>query len=62
LLNAPCHLARFLASAEKKVGAGRADDRGAGVLRDHEATKRRRAGQARQRQICFNEERRAIDV
>jgi hypothetical protein len=62
LLNAPCHLARFLASAEKKIGAGRADDRRAGVLRYHEATKRRRVGRARQRQICFDEERRAVDV
>jgi hypothetical protein len=38
LLDSPCQLAGFLASAEEKVGARRPDDRRAGVLGDHQTT------------------------
>jgi hypothetical protein len=62
LLDAPCQLAGFLASAEEKVGAGRADDRRARVLRYHQATEGRLARRAWRRQICFDEKRRAVGV
>jgi hypothetical protein len=61
-LDASCDLTGLLTGTEKEIGAGGADDRRAGILRDHEASERRLAARTRQRQISFDEERCAIGV
>src|SRR6202035_3104176 len=48
--------------AEINIGPRRTDDGAAGILRDHRAAKTRRGLFARDRQIGFDPERRAVDV
>src|SRR5260370_81778 len=62
LANAPGNRTGILAGAEVKVGAGRTDDRRAGVLRDHEATEIVLGACAVDRQLRLDEKRRAVDV
>ena len=62
LAHAPGDPPRLIARAPVEIGARRPDDGGAGVLRHHQAAERRRRLGGLDRQVGFDEKRRAIDV
>ena len=62
MLDAASDAAGLVAGAEIEIGARRADDGRAGILRDRQAAERRRRLGALDRQVALDEERRAVFV
>ena len=62
MANAAGDATGIVAGAPVEIGARRSDDRRTGILRDHQAAERRRRLRALDRQIGFDEKRRAVFV